>query len=477
MSIRMEKTRIIYLVLISVFFSVISFVWLIPNIESDGITYYMITKMLVEHNKIDPGNVPEDILNIRRTTSRVDGRPGFLYSCGYAFYYYPFLRFSKLLPESLEDRPALSDFASISNRDVLGITIGTLFYTFFALIISFLLLIRFFPPFYSFLSVIMLYLGTPFFYYSQFSPSYAHGLVIFLLTASIYVFLLMINDSENHSMVFCLLFGALSGSIIMVQNFNIIFIIPYILYFFLRKDPISRKNISRLMLFLCGIIPFIIIIGLYNYSLYGEFFTSGYLHISHEFKNIDQQFSIFTFNLPKYFISRSRGIFLWSPLFFFSLLGLFYLKEKKKLLYICGTTVIIFFCFMNFYNIWHGGKSFGPRILLGLFPYLAIMLASIVSRHKMPIIILLIVLSIYTLFLANMFLIYQKAMTDKENRKMLGENHKVGFNLNPAELYSNISMLAKLSDKNKNPYLEYIFEKNPPAFIHWISQKPNIKGY
>ncbi len=464
----MNRKKITYIVLINAFFLLISILWLTPNIEGDGITYYVMTKLLVERGGgFNPEYVPEDIPNIRRTVSRIDERPGFLYSCGYAFFYYPFLRLSGFLPDRIECKDEISRYPSISNRDVLGITMGTVFYTLGSLIIGFLLLIRYFPYSCSFISIFALYLGTPFFYYSQFSPSYAHALVIFLLSLSLWIFLIILDKKDTRTAVLYLLLGISTGSSILVQNFNLIYILPYFSYIIILNHRFSKKNIISLVCFSLGVLPFAIILGIYNYSLYGEVLTSGYLHIAHEFPDIDRQFSISAFNLPKYFFSPSRGILMWAPLFLISMFGIFPLWKRKKIFYLFLSVLLTVFIFMNFYTIWHGGKSFGPRILMGLFPYLIIMLASLIVRYKKAVPVLMLICVLYTMFFANFFMIYEKAITDRQDRKILGENHKVGSNLSPLKLYEKVNILIE-TRQNKNTYCYYLIRKKPSTLLYWI---------
>ena len=441
-------------------------IWLTPHIESDGITYYAMTKSLVQHGAINIRNVPPAIRNLRRTISLVNGKPGFLYSCGYALCYYPFMKVSALLPIGLDSEVRLGRHPAISTRDTIGITMGTVCYTLLALLFCYLLLARYVRPWLASVIVFSLYLGTPFFYYSQHSPAYPHAVTICLITMALYLFDGILRDRGTY--IHFILLGAVTGCIILVKNFNIIYTAGFFLYFLVRRDAFSKENVRRLLFFSLGLLPFIVILGAYNHQQYGQVLTCGYLHMAHDFRHMDTQFSLNTFNLHKYFLAPSRGLIWWAPIMLFAFMGLYVMKTTgSRWLYPCLAVTILLFAWLNFYTLWHGGTSFGPRLLINLFPFLCIMLSALAGKHRKTFLVIMTVCLVYTLLLSQAFIIYDKALACKQDRRVLCVRKKVAFDVGPIGLLVKVGKLRR-TKQARDFYYQYLFARPPVSMLHLL---------
>ncbi|MAG38646.1 hypothetical protein CMO90_01005 [Candidatus Woesearchaeota archaeon] len=79
-------------------------------------------------------------------------------------------------------------------------------------------------------------------------------------------------------------------------------------------------------------------------------------------------------------LSPSRGLFVFSPIFIFSFVYLFFLFRKKKiqqidrLYFYFILSIISFFLFFSKYFHWYGGWTYGYRMIIDLIPFFSILI-------------------------------------------------------------------------------------------------------
>lgn len=82
-------------------------------------------------------------------------------------------------------------------------------------------------------------------------------------------------------------------------------------------------------------------------------------------------------------IAPSKGLFIYSPLFIFTLLGIWIaIKQKNKILIFFAISSVIYISFLAKWSDWHGGWSYGPRMLTDLTPFLTILISPILTYKK-----------------------------------------------------------------------------------------------
>ncbi|MBI4091169.1 hypothetical protein HY419_00290, partial [candidate division WWE3 bacterium] len=136
-----------------------------------------------------------------------------------------------------------------------------------------------------------------------------------------------------------------------------------------------------------GLVKFALPAGLL-FAAYFFYVEAFYLNISNEgyFSQILQGWKT-----PLYkgffgmLISPSKGIFVYSPIFIFSLAGWYMVLRKKAasfndiLLRYCGMIVLAHVAIVSMWKHWYGGWSFGYRMASDIIPYLTILLVPFVN--------------------------------------------------------------------------------------------------
>lgn len=116
----------------------------------------------------------------------------------------------------------------------------------------------------------------------------------------------------------------------------------------------------------------------HSYSVYGKFLPPYYSATKLQF-DTDLFFTALTGNL----ISPARGLFVWSSIFLFIFLGIYYKYKEEKIDPIYHSIIIIIlfhWIAISTFPHWWAGHSVGYRFMSDMVPYLFIFLIPIVRR-------------------------------------------------------------------------------------------------
>lgn len=108
-------------------------------------------------------------------------------------------------------------------------------------------------------------------------------------------------------------------------------------------------------------------VGAYNTTFFGAPWRFGN-GLSGRF------FSALPDSLPGLLISPGRGLFVFTPLALLALAGLLRAARTQSLARGLLSAVVIHVVFISTWNEWHGGESFGPRLLTDMLPALCFFL-------------------------------------------------------------------------------------------------------
>lgn len=132
----------------------------------------------------------------------------------------------------------------------------------------------------------------------------------------------------------------------------------------------------RAVRFAAAAFPPALLVPAYNWLVSGSPFTIPY---SHAFAFPAMKEGLWGFTYPKLSVafqllfSEYRGLFLWSPVLLFCVLGFRSLRRESPRLFWLSTVVpTVMVAYVAGYNSWDGGWALGPRLISAAVPFLAI---------------------------------------------------------------------------------------------------------
>lgn len=191
-----------------------------------------------------------------------------------------------------------------------------------------------------------------------------HGLVELFLAMSIY--LVLINEKHASDKIIASL-GIISGLFVFNRPVDSILLIPIIYYIYRLQD-------RRIAYYLCAMfisgVPFLLYNFYYFYNIFGG--MSSVLSL------FDGR-SGFIMPFMGLLISPSRGLFVYTPIMLFSILGYFRIlqitnSKLRSFLFVMGISILALIAVYASFGMWWAGWSYGPRFLTGMLPALAMFL-------------------------------------------------------------------------------------------------------
>ena len=218
------------------------------------------------------------------------------------------------------------------------------------------------------LSLAILLFATPLFAYSLLLFSHVFAAVV------IYFAFRVVYDQRYVMPWHAFLGGILCGIAIMCEFAAVI---PSAVFAFGLLFADKRERLSRPLYFMLGALPFVLLLGWYNYSLFGSPFTMPYIHEGFpqwaqlSGRGIGGIIWLWLSNLYLLLLSPSRGLFFTAPILLLSITAFFTSREVHTIRHRTKITAIFVTVFVvalagNVY----GGAAFGPRYLLLIVPLL-----------------------------------------------------------------------------------------------------------
>jgi hypothetical protein len=376
-------------------------------IHSDGVTYYALTRSLIEDHDFDLANQSLQFTNLH--TSPRPGKISSLYSCGFSLLYFPFVwtarQIGSLLPSVNIWKPYIQN-EMIPIQDSIGIFLGSIVLALASIfIISKLLRDRFGASFEGSLFVAMaMFLGTPFAFHTFSAPSFPHAADIFLVTAAVYFAMNRGEEVKNGLRWKNICLGFFLAFAILLRNNNIVLVLPLVggVLFFERKNGWKKFAISCLEI-LTGAFPALLVQALYNWNQYGEILTTGY-RVDFSNEPISEKWLALS-RFYNILIDPSAGLFFWAPVTVLSFLGLItgaFKKRKETLIALLSIIVVIIS--LRFMRYLWSGASFGQRFILHLFPFYVIGLYEVFALSRKITTVMAVICTLWTFFLMNLYL-------------------------------------------------------------------------
>jgi hypothetical protein len=157
-------------------------------------------------------------------------------------------------------------------------------------------------------------------------------------------------------------------------EYTIALVFPiWIIQLFLFSD--EKKNALR---FLLGLLPSVIFIMIYNYVITGS--ATSMLYKFHQFEELHDNYG---FSFPSFeslgglSFSSYRGLFFYAPAIIALFMFIPRFREQQFLRSYSGPVSILFFLVIAGYFGWHGGWTYGPRLLM---PIAVLLIYEVVTR-------------------------------------------------------------------------------------------------
>ena len=214
--------------------------------------------------------------------------------------------------------------------------------------------------------------GTIAFPYSQqFTGHHLMGMSLFLSFYFLYRANHAVPSRTTRNLI---LGGAFSGAAVLCE-YPAVFPVAVLFFYMIWTLP---KRTGAIW-YVVGAIPFLVAMLLYNFSIFGTPFDVTYRHMADPTHTVAHDTGFIGFGLPSIeglkglLISRSRGLFFFSPVLLFSLPGFTYFFKdqsfRKEAWLFAGVTITIAGFHSGMSN-WDGGRAIGPRYLTSAIPFL-----------------------------------------------------------------------------------------------------------
>jgi hypothetical protein len=285
-------------------------------------------------------------------------------SVGLAYFYAP----TFLIADAYARRHSEYNRNGFSKPYQMALALNTLFIGLLGLFCMLLLLRKFFSDRISAITLLLIYAGTNLLYYISVAPGLSHAYSLFLLTLLTLICLQLYKNPKTTSFI---LIAIISGWIVLIRPTNIFLcLIPLLLLFSSASYDTLRKFIYH-RAWLIPVFAFCFLIPWIPQILYWKHSVGSYFFYSYDQEGFFFQKSHFWDGLFGY----RKGWFIYTPIMFIALLGLFIRSELNHL---TRTTLLILLPFVfvvfSWWCWWYGG-SFGSRVMVETYPFMALGLA------------------------------------------------------------------------------------------------------
>lgn len=262
------------------------------------------------------------------------------------------------------------------------ILFASIAYGFVGILLIYRVTAALFSRFAAFIAILGIWLGTNVVYYMGVSPSASH--VLSLFTCALFVYLWWRGSSAqgpSRSRRDWFIWGLSAGLMALVrwQDILIVALAGLELIRDWRLETGSRANnlrslqslVSNALVFVVGLILAFTPQMLAWQILYGAPLTApqgaGFFQFLHpEISNV--------------WFSTKRGLFSWTPILLFAVIGFIPLYRRYRLLAVAAVVILLAETYVNsIVNDWWGGEAYGARRFISLMPFFALGLAAFVD--------------------------------------------------------------------------------------------------
>lgn len=211
-------------------------------------------------------------------------------------------------------------------------------------------------------TVLAVFFGTNLLFYGAVDTVNSHSISFFLSSLFVYLFL------QPEKIKQAVLLGMTLGLSILVRSQDgLLILFPFTSLFIKQKQFL----LNSIIILLTACIVFSPQMLLWHIQ-WGNWFQNPYLRV--------QTFYFFSPHILGVLFNRTDGLFLWTPLYLISFIGLLFYTYKNRVL---GIPLVLFFILQVYvvssWSIWWQGSSYSGRMLISSLPMLSFGLAHLMS--------------------------------------------------------------------------------------------------
>jgi hypothetical protein len=363
-----------------------------PWIRGDGVGYYAFARApLIEHGfdfqhdymaanpgfreaRIDANGQPKP--SFRTVTGHLDNH----FTVGPAMLWTPFLLVAHggvLLARAFGSQVPADGFSAPYR---LAMALGTAFYAFLGLLLSFRLARHYVSELWAFLATVAIWWGSSLPVYMYFNPSWSHAHSAFVV--ALFLWYWQRTQQTRSVRQWCILAG-IAGLMLNVYYANAMLLIVLVIesirqYRVAVREPqqagitpgqlLLRHALFGAIVLLCLVPTFVT-----RYIIYGNAFESGYVPLRYWLWRSPPFLAVL--------LSSEHGLFAWTPLLILAVAGLFLFRWREPRV---GTpflaAALAFYLFICCYPDWAGISSYGNRFFISLTPLFILGLATLLQR-------------------------------------------------------------------------------------------------
>ncbi len=345
-----------------------------PWVRGDGVGYYAFGRaLLIQHDL----NFKQDWLRANPTfrMSRTDASGNVLpteytptghvdnhFAIGPAILWSPFLLAAHvcvLLYDALGGHVPPDGFAK---PYVFSIALGTAFYGFLSLWISFRLACKYVSEQYAFLATLGVWFASSLPLYMYFNPSWSHALSAFIVVLFVWYW---DRTRDGRSWSEWVILGAMAGLMMDVYSPNaILLLFPALESLSSYWQKLTRhdwksvgqqflRNVAFLLVVFAVFLPTLMV----KKVIYGSYLNFGY----------GESWFLNSPALLKVCFSADHGLFSWTPITLPAVVGLWLLRKRDEILGLYSIIAFAAFLYLiGCYQDWDGLSSFGNRFFVSL---------------------------------------------------------------------------------------------------------------
>ena len=379
-------------------------------IQSDGVTYYALTRSVLQDGDFDLSNQNRELPKLHVSMNSKTKKIASNYSCGFAFLYLPFVWSARGLESVFPLLTTWKPYAhnlQIPISDSIGIFFGTICFAIASIFVAARILRRRMQAEFgiSVLVPLLVFLGTPLAFHTFCSPSFVHMADAFLVTLSAYLVFDRDDSNQEHLRGKNLLLGFVLAFCVLLRNNNVVLILPLLGGVLFYERSLGWKSAIRTCLeIFAGALPVLVVHALYNWNQYGRILATGYrldfskYEITEKLDSLSRFYSIL--------VDPSAGLLFWAPIILLSLTGLVIgsIQGRKEAILSLISILIVILSIRFMKYVW-SGASFGQRFLLHLFPFYAIGLYQLFTFSRKTVATVAVLCALWCFLLLNLYLV------------------------------------------------------------------------